>query len=85
MNRHIFEKLRQWKQDKSRKPLILKGARQVGKTYTLKAFGDSEYENVAYLNFETSPHLHELFTGSLKPQDILKILSIELTAEISKR
>jgi len=41
-----------------------------------------EYDNVAYLNFESSPHLHNLFVGSLKPQDIIKILSIELSAEI---
>lgn len=82
MKRQIFENLLHWKQDKSRKPLILKGARQVGKTYILRAFGAKEYENVAYFNFENSPHLHELFSGSLKPQDIIKILSIELSAEI---
>lgn len=82
MKRHIFKNLLQWKRDNARKPLILKGARQVGKTYILKAFGASEYENTAYLNFETSPHIHELFSGSLKPQDILKILSIELAVEI---
>lgn len=82
MKRYIFEKLLQWRKDKSRKPLVLKGARQVGKTYILKAFGEAEYENVAYLNFENSPHLHELFLGSLKPQDILNVLSIELDTEI---
>lgn len=82
MKRQIFENLRRWKQDKSRKPLVLKGARQVGKTYTLMTFGRLEYENVAYFNFESSPQLHELFSRNLKPQDIIKILSIELSAEI---
>ena len=82
MKRKIFEKLQCWKRDKSRKPLILKGARQVGKTYILMNFGALEYDNVAYFNFESSPQLHELFSGSLKPQDIIKILSIELSAEI---
>jgi uncharacterized protein len=82
MKRQIFQSLQLWKQDKSRKPLILKGARQVGKTYILRDFGRMEYANVAYFNFENSPHLHELFSGSLKPQDIIKVLSIELSAEI---
>ncbi len=82
MKRQIFEYLQSWKQDKSRKPLILQGARQVGKTYILKEFAKLEYENMAYFNFESQPHLHELFSGSLKPQDILKILSIELSIEI---
>lgn len=82
MDRHIYENLRRWKQDRSRKPLILKGARQVGKTYVLTTFGALEYDNVAYFNFESSPQLHELFAGSLKPKEILKVLSIELSAEI---
>jgi predicted AAA+ superfamily ATPase len=82
MKRHILKDLQFWKQEKSRKPLILKGARQVGKTYLLKAFGDLEYDNVAYFNFESSPQLHELFSGSLKPLDILKVLSIELSIDI---
>ncbi len=82
MKRLIFEKLKLWKLGDSRKPLILRGARQVGKTYSLTTFGALEYENVAYFNFESSPQLHDLFSGSLKPKDILKILSIESAAEI---
>jgi len=82
MKRQIFAKLQQWKANKYRKPLILKGARQVGKTYALTTFGKQTYENVAYFNFENSPHLHDLFSGSLKPLDIIKVLSIELTTEI---
>ena len=82
MKRKIFEHLQDWKQNKARKPLILKGARQVGKTYILKYFGQLEYENLAYFNFEDSPQLHELFSRSLKPEDIIKVLSIELSTEI---
>ncbi|OAI48779.1 hypothetical protein AYO45_04140 [Gammaproteobacteria bacterium SCGC AG-212-F23] len=82
MKRQIFKDLKHWKQDKSRKPLILKGARQVGKTYALKAFGALEYENIAYFNFENSPQLRALFSESLKPKDILKALSIESSLQI---
>lgn len=82
MKRKILNRLLGWKGDKSRKPLILMGARQVGKTYILKAFGTIAYENVAYFNFENSPQLRDLFSGSIKPQDIIKVLSIELSIDI---
>jgi len=82
MKRYIFENLQRWKHDSSRKPLILKGARQVGKTYILTAFGSLEYNTVAYFNFENTPQLHGLFAGSLKPHDIIKILAIESGVEI---
>ena len=51
MQRDISEKLLAWKQSKQRKPLMLCGARQVGKTYSLKAFGEENYDEVAYINF----------------------------------
>lgn len=50
MYRNIIEKLKAWKNSELRKPLILAGARQVGKTYILKEFGKAEYSNVAYVN-----------------------------------
>ena len=83
MKRHIFESLQRWKQDRFRKPLILKGARQVGKTYILTSFGSLEYNNVAYFNFESTPQQHELFAGGLKPHAIIKILAIESGVDIS--
>ena len=52
MKRFITEKLLKWKHDKDRKPLILKGPRQVGKTYILKEFGSKYYDSVAYFNFD---------------------------------
>ena len=55
MYRKIFEYLKEWKNNLYRKPLILQGARQVGKTYAILNFGKNEYENVVYFNFETNP------------------------------
>ena len=61
MDRKIMGFLREWKQSSHRKPLILQGARQVGKTYSILEFGRMYYENVAYFNFETNPKLNETF------------------------
>ena len=58
MYRKIMDFLLSWKASEHRKPLILQGARQVGKTYSLLAFGRTQYENVAYFNFETNPRLN---------------------------
>jgi predicted AAA+ superfamily ATPase len=82
MKRNLFTQLQSWKNNPARKPLVLMGARQVGKTYILKAFGKFSYQNIAYVNFENTPGLSDLFEQSLKPQEILKILSIELNMEI---
>ena len=61
MYRKILNFLDQWKDSRHRKPLILQGARQVGKTYSVLEFGRTRYENVAYFNFETNPKLKEYF------------------------
>ncbi len=58
------------------------GARQVGKTFALKKFGQDEYVNTIYLNFEDNPRLSKLFDAGLDPKMILKALSIEMNAEI---
>ena len=65
MYRKIMRFLETWKDGRHRKPLILQGARQVGKTYTLLEFGRTHYENVAYFNFETSPRLNETFEENI--------------------
>ncbi|HVE44732.1 MAG TPA: AAA family ATPase [Gammaproteobacteria bacterium] len=83
MKRLIYNQLLTWKQKRNRKPLILKGARQVGKTYSLLDFAKAEYENMAYFNFESSPHLRTLFAQGLKPADIIKALSIEANTHIT--
>ena len=59
MKRDIYEKLVAWKKSPARKPLILKGARQVGKTFILNEFGKREFDHVAYFNFEEDPALGE--------------------------
>lgn len=75
MYRKITAYLRQWKDDPRRKPLILQGARQVGKTYALLEFGRKCYENTAYINFETNPKLINAFAGDIRPEHLLPMLS----------
>lgn len=77
-----MERLRAWKSDVKRKPLVLMGARQVGKTFVLKKFGEENYSNTIYLNFEGNVRLCKLFESGLDPQVILKSLSIEMETEI---
>lgn len=71
MYRTIIERLRKWKDDAFRKPLILAGARQVGKTYILKRFGETEFENVAYINCDDNELAKELFEQDYDMQRIL--------------
>ncbi|MCM1310255.1 MAG: AAA family ATPase [Bacteroides sp.] len=63
MKRRIYKKLLEWKSSESRKPLLLLGARQVGKTWLMKEFGREEYENVAYINCDEETLTRNLFTG----------------------
>lgn len=76
MKRFITEKLLNWKNSKDRKPLILKGARQVGKTYILQEFGENNYDNVAYFNFDYNDGLAELFLNTKDPKRIIEQLSL---------
>ena len=75
MYRKIMQYLEEWRQSPHRKPLILQGARQVGKTYSLLAFGRTHYENVAYFNFETNPKLNATFDEDISPAYLIPILS----------
>ncbi len=83
MKRHIFKELRDWKQSPSRKPLILQGARQVGKTYILDAFGKSDFQHCAYINFEQDNRAKQIFEQDLKPERILKALALHLGIQIT--
>ena len=76
MKRFITEKLLDWKNSPNRKPLILQGARQVGKTYILREFGQKYYGNVAYFNFERSDNLGGLFSETKDPKRLLEQLSL---------
>lgn len=75
MYRKIMEKLIEWKNDKDRKPLILRGARQVGKTYIIKQFGEENYDGVAYFNFDHDTQLYNMFENTKDPVRILEQLS----------
>ena len=78
MKRKILEKLIEWKNSPDRKPLILEGARQVGKTYLVKEiFGKENYENILYLNLQNpSPEVLGLFEGSIEPQRLIDQLEL---------
>ena len=75
MYRKVFDYLKSWKESKYRKPLVLQGARQVGKTYAVLQFGKEEYDNVAYFNFQTSEALAATFDEDISPAYLLPILS----------
>ena len=75
MYRKIMNYLEKWKDSQHRKPLILQGARQVGKTYAILEFGRTHYDKVAYFNFETNPRLNETFAENISPDYLIPILS----------
>jgi len=74
MYRKLINDLKEWKKKKDRLPLILKGARQVGKTWLLNEFGKTCFDDVLYINFENASNLEELFNGVIEPQRIIDML-----------
>lgn len=82
MKRDIYRQLLAWKDSTQRKPLVLRGARQTGKTYILKKFGQAEYRDCHYFNFERDSRLSSFFSGNLDPKRILRDLAIYSGAEI---
>jgi len=83
MKRLIFQDLVKWKKKKNRKPLIIKGVRQTGKTYIIKKFGEDEFPNVHYFNFEQNPKLSKVFEEDLEPKRILTQLEFMLDTKIN--
>ena len=75
MERKITKYLIEWKNSRYRKPLILQGARQTGKTYSILAFGREHYANVVYFNFETNPGLKKTFEENIEPSYLIPLLS----------
>jgi len=75
MYRKITKYFEEWKSSPYRKPLILQGARQVGKTFSVLEFGRTHYENVAYFNFESDPKLVKTFEESISPSYLIPVLS----------
>lgn len=84
MKRLIETRLLAWKTSKTRKPLIVYGARQIGKTYTILKFGKSNYHNVVYCNFEDNENLAAVFASDLDPERICKALGVLCGSEIVK-
>ena len=77
MYRYKFNELKKWKESENRKPLIIRGARQVGKTWLMKEFGKKEYEKCAYINFDENNRMINLFSGDFDIGRIIQGLKIE--------
>jgi uncharacterized protein len=84
MQRNLTRELAGWKNRKPRKPLILRGARQVGKTYTLKMFGESAFPHCHYFNFEEDERLGKVFEKDLRPERILTELQFHRDRSIDR-
>jgi len=80
MERKIDSRLILWKKSRNRMPLIVQGARQVGKTYSIAEFGRKHFANMLYLNFESNGELARIFDRDLNPGRIIRELSV-LTGE----
>lgn len=84
MRRTYLKKLIDWKSKPDRKPLILKGVRQVGKTYLLKQFGNEFFSEFHYLNFEKETQLSKIFEQDLDPKRIINEIELYLSRKINK-
>jgi uncharacterized protein len=82
MERKLTENLVQWKEKKRRKPLLLLGARQVGKTWLMKSFGTHYFENYVYVNFEKESKYRKLFEEDFNPERIVKLIEIQTRQKI---
>jgi len=81
MERDIYSWLREWKTKRNRKPLIIRGARQVGKTFIINLFGKKEFNHMVEINFDFQPEYKSCFT-SLNPEEIIKHIELTLNTEI---
>ena len=76
MKRNAIDALIKWKNDEERKPMVLKGARQVGKTWLMKKFGKIYYDSFVYFNFDEEDELRSIFEANKNPQRIVELLSL---------
>ena len=76
MKRNAIQTLIKWKNSEDRKPMVLKGARQVGKTWLMKSFGRDYYDNFVYFNFDEEDELKSIFEANKNPQRIIELLSM---------
>lgn len=84
MKRKAMEELIKWKNKKNRKPLLIYGARQVGKTYLVKEFGNTYFEDIIYINFETNNILSKIINDDISPAFIIKNLETIFEKKIDK-
>lgn len=82
MYRTAIEKLLKWKQSKYRKPLIIEGARQVGKTWLMKEFGKTAYADTVYINFDSNSRMSELFSSDLDTDRLIRGLELYIGRKI---
>lgn len=85
MKRDLYQTLLAWKISSKRKPLILQGARQVGKTWLINQFAKNEYKHYVYLNFELQPELMQLFSGDLSPNKLIENLGFYMSKKINSQ
>ena len=85
MYRQALELLSKWRNKPNRKPLVIKGARQVGKTWLMKEFGKIHYKNTVYVNFDSNSRLQELFSGDLNPEKLIFGLEIYTGQKITSK
>ena len=79
MERFALSRMKEWKENENRKPLIIRGARQVGKTWIMKTFGQQYFEKTAYVNFDNNARMKQVFEGDLDIERL--VLSISRSEE----
>lgn len=85
LKRQAMAFLKRWKEKKNRKPLVIKGARQVGKTWLMKAFGKRSFKNICYINFDNNKRMERVFEMDYDISRIINALQIESGVEISPK
>ena len=83
MKRFALEKLKIWKEKPDRKPLIIRGARQVGKAWLMKEFGKTCFEKTAYVNFDSNPRMQQLFEGEIDVERVILAISAETGVSVN--
>jgi predicted AAA+ superfamily ATPase len=85
MKRELSAELAKWKNSENRKPLIIQGARQVGKTWLMQEFGKTSFAQVVYLNFESSERLRSVFVNDFNIERLISVFEIETKVKIDAR
>lgn len=82
LKRKIMQTLLDWKTNKNKECLLIKGARQIGKTYIVELFAKENYKNYIYINFEESPRMRDIFNGDISAEEIVKRMSLVIPGVI---